>query len=954
MTMDNSRRRILKALLAMDGGPEAIEDYLLMPFPGLGAAPRTELPELWALMLSSDPNEPARLQFSDRLHAWDNSSGGEWTSGTPRNTDARRERILLLLGTDAETNSRINLLLPRYSIEEPVVIAVDHIPWYPPARLTKSFYWAAYIAYLRTRGWQEESILALENSTKSVVERFADPTATTVHATKGLVVGYVQSGKTANFTGVIARAADAGYRLIIVLAGTWNILRSQTQRRLDKELIGKELLDKEEEYANRPDDWDEFISHGDLPEHLGTFNWERLTNLSSDYRRLGAAIAALDFTRRDPTKPFYDPDNLKHAPTRLVVMKKNSAILKKLIHDLTSIRARLADIPTLVIDDESDQAGLNTLSPDRRDSSGSRERTKTNRAIVGLLGLFPRGQYVGYTATPYANALVDLEDAQDLFPRDYILSLDRPKDYMGVSDFFDATLVSDDVPPGDFSYKENAFIRDASDDTKAAPYADAIERALASFVLAGAVKLFRAHVDPKRYSFRHHTMLVHTGSQIARHEQDRADVEAAFQACAFSTPGGLTKLRQLWEEDYSKVSAAQGAGEVTPEDFGALTVHIGACLDRLQGGPSILVLNQDSEDAPDFTHGRVWCVVVGGNKLSRGYTIEGLTVSYYRRVANQADTLMQMGRWFGFRKGYRDLVRVFIGRSEGHHEVDLVDLFKQACLMEEDFRADIRRYAPMLPRIKPVQIPPLISLAGDLQPTSRNKMWNAVVKSRNYGDRWSMPTRPTSDASKMKANEDAAWRLISHSGQDPLLKKLGGRYSDGKNRIWNALVAVTPTTALIDFLAAYQWLDDSPSGDVALQREFLAEQNHGIVEWLIIAPQMMTKSSVGPEWRKIFKVKHRQRLPNGRFQLFGEPDHRAVAEFLVGKRELSEPSLSAALEDTASLRKAQRGVILIYPVRDDPSDPITMGFEILFPGNDIPAGVVITTRRNTEDPVIDV
>jgi hypothetical protein len=197
-------------------------------------------------------------------------------------------------------------------------------------------------------------------------------------------MGYVQSGKTANFTGVVARAADAGYRLIIILAGTWNILRNQTQRRSDKEFLGKKLLTNDEVYSVQPPaDWDEFLEHGLQPVELGDYTWQRLTRPDIDFQRLRAAIDNLEFEKLNKAAPLYDPSNLHALPAKLLVVKKHSGILANLVKDLKLIRTRLEDLPTLIIDDESDLAGLNTVDPKR-----GKERPPTNLSIVKLLGLF--------------------------------------------------------------------------------------------------------------------------------------------------------------------------------------------------------------------------------------------------------------------------------------------------------------------------------------------------------------------------------------------------------------------------------------------------------------------------------------------------------------------------------------------------------------------------------------
>ena len=275
--------------------------------------------------------------------------------------------------------------------------------------------------------WREEAVSILEASTNDVLSRISDPTRNDIYQVKGLVVGYVQSGKTAHFAGVIAKAVDSGYRLVIVLAGTMNILRRQTQRRIDKELVGRELLSAEE--YGQDSDWDKFISHSGLPSEQGSVDWERLTGLEEDYKSLKHRLGALSFKRNNHTKPLNSLDNLQHVPARLIVIKKIPNVVDKLCTDLEALRKQqnnIDSIPTLIIDDESDQASINTV--DQRKAGNQGIRTSTNKSIVRLLKTLPRAQYVGYTATPFANVFINPADAEDLFPRDFIVSLPRPTD----------------------------------------------------------------------------------------------------------------------------------------------------------------------------------------------------------------------------------------------------------------------------------------------------------------------------------------------------------------------------------------------------------------------------------------------------------------------------------------------------------------------------------------------
>ena len=186
--------------------------------------------------------------------------------------------------------------LPFHPLELSVVIAREHQAWYTSSiQSARNFYWRAYSRQLsQLHNWPDDSILQLADSTTRVVERLADPTQEQAYQSKGLVVGYVQSGKTAHFTGVIAKAADAGYKLILVLAGTLDVLRSQTQRRIDKDMIGRELLGSDYEEDT---DWHDFVAHGNHPSALGSFDWLPLTGPEVDYMRLRKEMGSLAFER---------------------------------------------------------------------------------------------------------------------------------------------------------------------------------------------------------------------------------------------------------------------------------------------------------------------------------------------------------------------------------------------------------------------------------------------------------------------------------------------------------------------------------------------------------------------------------------------------------------------------------------------------------------------------------
>jgi hypothetical protein len=883
-----------------------------------------------------DPNDLVRLEMTTTLQHWDFLSAPDWASGTAPNTRERRERTYELLQLDGRGQALCDDVIPVWiATDTPIVIAEDHLPWYAPDNPGFQFYWPAYCRQLLSQGWLPTSIEEMGQVTSSVIERISNPSRAEQYQSKGLVVGYVQSGKTANFTGVIARAADAGYRLFIILAGTMDILRQQTQRRIDKELIGGELL--ENDYV-ADEDWpDGFLSHGALPSQLGAFDWQRLTGPKEDFQQLRFGIDALDFPKHDPSRPLYDPVNLSKSRARIVIVKKNPAILRRVAKDLFRVRARLADIPTLVIDDESDLASINTRRPTHKEA---RERTATNRAIVDLLKQLPRSQYIGYTATPFANVFIDPSDAEDLFPKDFIVSLPRPEGYMGISDFHDI----DTDPPG-YHSNERAFVRDVTGDDEEAAN---LPRALDTFLIAGALKLYRS-TPATANLYRHHTMLVHVSPLVADQEAMAQLIERLLDEASYHTGKAFLRLRSVWEQDFVPVCSARADGLRVPGSFDELRPHIGECLRRLEEGHRVLVVNGDPRsESPDFDRQPIWKIICGGAKLSRGYTVEGLTISYYRRRTNAADTLMQMGRWFGFRKGYKDLVRLFIGRAEPVGRtgtIDLYEAFEAVCRDELEFRSQLRRYSVTSgdEKVTPKQVPPLVP-AHLLRPTSTNKMYNARIAFMNLGGQYKEPTLAPTERIDAQHNEKRMRALLN--GADIQLVDL----SVERGSEFRALCAVLQPTAVLDFLRNYRWMNGLKP--IQHEVEFLAGQ-HGdpeIDDWLLVAPQIDTRYEPWEVANIAFSSPRRARTPTGRFGVYSEPRHRPIAAYVARIKE-DDANANA---NVRHLRRARRGVLLFYPVNCPDDDFHSMGFAIQFPENSISRQILFTVIDPSQPDAVTV
>jgi hypothetical protein len=887
------------------------------------------------------PNNPHRATIATALACWDSIKEAEWIDETLPNTPDRRSLIIRLLDLSASDRELVNRTFPQSpSIDLPINVTRPDgwTRWYLPTRRTPSFYWSAYRQYLvEQKRWEPKSVAALDVASTDVVERLSDPLAPNITPTKGLVIGYVQSGKTANFTGVIAKAVDAGYRLVIVLAGLQNTLRAQTQRRIDKELLGQEFV--ESDYGSDRD-WNDFLSHGGLPSEKGAFDWIRLTTKARDFRDVAKGLLhyGLMFERADKSQPFRSATNLARSAARLAVVKKNEKALRDFIQSLTSAAkyVPLHEIPALIIDDESDQASINAQG--RRASDAKRRKT-INGLIVRLLAELKCAQYVGYTATPFANVFIDPEDAVDLFPADFIVSLPKPMGYMGVREFTDDEREASDVESNRW-----AHVREIRGSDEVAGNLDV---AIDAYVLSGALKVYRERILGRR--FKHHTMLVHSSHLNADHAADAVRVTRFFLSSNYLGAKGTARLQRLWESDFAERCQRRAASDLVPASWRDVECCIPEAYGRItdNADPVIVLNGEDIEAAPDFDSESIWKIIVGGAKLSRGYTVEGLTISYYRRTTGATDTLLQMGRWFGFRDHYRDLVRLYIGVDEkvGNKggKINLYEAFEAACRDEEEFRSQLSRYASLDPeeRITPKNVPPLVH-AHLLPPTSPNKMFNAVQTFVNFGGQTIERTSPATDSPGREFNVKLLARLFADAEPDRKGIKLS---TNDEEESFDAVMAVQTNKSVGIFLKDFKWEAGAAPRDWPLVTEFVSGK-HGdpqIESWLIVAPQR--KSSPHGVLRlgeHDLRIKRRGRTGN-RFLVFTEPAHVQFAKWAAGLI----PG-SAGNATTSSLFAPKRAVMLVYPVISatelGSSAGPSIGFALYFPKNQIRRQVIFSPR----------
>ena len=517
-----------------------------------------------------------------------------------------------------------------------MLTAQDYEPWLDAARSKiQPYYWNRYKKLLTEKTFSGQVLATLDNVTDRILGLLENPSRSGPWDRRGMVVGHVQSGKTANYTGLICKAADAGYKLIVVIAGIHNNLRNQTQLRIDEGFVGR---DSARLLSNRDDPAQKFIGVGrfDKSRRPATF-----TSSIKDFSKLMATGVGV------PLQDLKEPV--------VFVIKKNPSTLKNLIEWLTEHNAKSGntsiDAPMLLIDDEADNASINLRT-------GKDEVSRINGQIRELLKIFDRSCYVGYTATPFANIFIDPKSAHemkgaDLFPRDFIVSLEPPTNYFGATRVFinDAESVIRHIDDNDvllpLTHKKEFQV------TSLPP---SLHKAIRVFLVARAIRLARGQVN------KHSSMLVNasrfTGIQRQLRNEIHAFIEiirasvrvngALPQAKALKDPE-IEALHSAWMEEYSSVHPEWPTVQaLLLESIGAVTV---------------VEVNSNSAGSLSYAeHEKTGLniIAVGGFSLSRGLTLEGLTVSYFLRNSMMYDTLMQMGRWFGYRPGYEDLCRVWM------------------------------------------------------------------------------------------------------------------------------------------------------------------------------------------------------------------------------------------------------------------------------------------------------
>ncbi|MEV8250072.1 Z1 domain-containing protein [Microbacterium sp. NPDC076768] len=556
-----------------------------------------------------------------------------------RDSETRDAELLASFGQmnpDFPAQYRAYLASERERIED---LATDNnligdrarAAWYSGPKSSRGI-WPVYRARLDSR-LPGSAVDGVDESTSQILSQCANPLERGDRR-KGLVVGYVQSGKTANYAGLVAKAVDAGYRIVIVLAGMHSNLRAQTQARLDGDLQLRELKN-------------------------GGVAWYPLTDVNSDLA---------------PNNPVAPVGNQANAI--VMVVKKNEKRLANVLTYLRSISKQdpkmLLSRAVLIIDDESDQATPNTKGAKNLVSA-------INQRIRDIWAEVKTGTYVGYTATPFANIFTDPNNENDLYPDDFAVVLPRAAGYMGADTYFDTSTIDDEEGSSSAALartipeEEAAVLAPSGRDlTNYDPHTtSSLSEAIRWFLIATAIRQIRTG------SPEHSSMLLHTSHRVEAHARLRDAVVDFLKDIALESDRRHHTFEATFNAEIDRAQELRG-DEILP-----LWADIWPVIDDLISRVQVRVDNGTSDNRVSYPDGDPQTVIaIGGGTLSRGLTLEGLVVSFFLRTSNAYDTLLQMGRWFGFRPHYRDLARVWAASG-------MLEDYAHLALVERELRGDI-------------------------------------------------------------------------------------------------------------------------------------------------------------------------------------------------------------------------------------------------------------------------
>lgn len=723
---------------------------------------------------------------------------------------------------------------------EPSIIISKEEPgetrdWWNKLKQDDSFspqYWQRYYTYLNKKpAWSIKAITDIDDSTDELMNLISNPKSLTPEDKMGLVFGYVQSGKTAHYLGLINKAYDAGYRIIIVLSGIHNSLRSQTQSRIDEEVLGYETS----------------------LEDVGDFTKQKNAIGVGLGRHNAVNEIVQSVTTRDEKGDFCaKTEGISMVPPFVIVTKKNASVLRRIIRYFrkspyaeveNSKKYISAKYPVLIIDDEADQASINTRAS--YDENGKilddYNPTTINGLIRDLLQLFKIRTYVGYTATPFANIFIPphIEDehyGKDLFPRDFIVRAPRSDMYVGAREFFG--LQGPENAPAMPLFEEitdgASFLGDGTKiDDPVGELPKELKVAIKFFLISTAIRNCRGQIN------KPNTMLVHIVRFVNQQNAIKKRIKEYFENeivnyVLYGDNSIEQEFYQIWENNYI-VKHQQllkdfnrfmdGCNNVEWHDIWSEIRRLIKCKEIL-----IYSVNGKSEDALLYkkNEGKPFnVIVVGGDKLSRGLTLEGLTVSYFTRGSNTYDTLMQMGRWFGYRPGYIDVCRLFTTNY-------LRGLFAHISMATEDLASQFE-YMTETAHKSPIEFGLRVATHPDLEITSKNKLRTGEIARRDFSAKLSQTRVFDKDFSQFDRNFDAAETLLlsiqNYRISSDEYQNIFQRKNPGNHLFWHNV----PAHDVISFFENYETSKTATRSNSKYMADYVRNMQNfgGLTKWTV-------------------------------------------------------------------------------------------------------------------------
>ncbi|MFC5282930.1 Z1 domain-containing protein [Pedobacter alpinus] len=668
----------------------------------------------------------------------------------------------------------------------------------------KDDYIKRYMTFLAKKGRSEKVLSEISTSSEKILSKLGDPKSEKSFYIKGLVVGSVQSGKTGNFNAVINRSIDAGYSLIIVLSGIMEDLRSQTQLRIEEEVIGEGTVDVTKDRTG-------FKGVGEIRRfgEMGDQNVSQVfsvTSYKSDFKK---SVKDTVFSLNNKN---------------ILVCKKNTGVLKNLLiwlSDYLNENKEKHDIPFLIVDDEADNASLNNLG-----KKGVEYASAINGHIRALLDLFTKKSYLGYTATPFANVLQDrnqtialkwpvtykmngeqvlkeFNQVGNIFPDDFIELLNTPSNYVGAKQIFE-TVFEDNIklPLVELIHDTNIEFpshvpKDEKSDRAVTKYDDfpvnlprSLIEATQCFILTIALRFSRlANMTDSGFLNPHHTMLVHISRFITWQNKTKELLIEYLWKLESDINNDLPNnskliygtLEKTWDKYYAAIVhnirayLPEGYQDefLLPKTFNDIRPFL---IDAVKG-IEIKAVNSATGDKlhyeKDNNGNGKKIIAVGGNRLSRGFTLEGLTINYFIRNTNFSDTLLQMGRWFGYRPGYLDCCKIFTN-------TDAVNKFDATTRAIEELEIEFKKMS-RLERTPADFVLRVRKHPGTLKVTRPSILKNTKLVNWSYQDQLVQTTKfIINDAVKLTTAweafkgfiKDQKNNIIKNKGQDFYLIKL--------------------------------------------------------------------------------------------------------------------------------------------------------------------------------------